>query len=104
MNDEQYIKLAIEEAKKSVEAGGAPIGAVMVKNGRMDSGQWMNMSAMPILLKHKSAQHSVHLTCGTLRHFQALSWLRIFSGSQTQSQPAHLRLTPAVGRKGTGKN
>lgn len=32
MNDEQYMKMAIEEAKKSVQAGGAPIGAVMVKN------------------------------------------------------------------------
>ncbi len=35
MNDEQYMKLAIEEAKKSVQAGGAPIGAVMVKNDQV---------------------------------------------------------------------
>lgn len=32
MNDEKFMKLAIEEAKKSESAGGAPIGAVLVKN------------------------------------------------------------------------
>jgi tRNA(Arg) A34 adenosine deaminase TadA len=30
--DEKYMRLAIVEAKKSVQAGGAPIGAIMVKN------------------------------------------------------------------------
>ena len=34
-NDEKYMRMAIEEAKKSVQAGGAPIGAVMVKNGEV---------------------------------------------------------------------
>lgn len=40
MNDEQYIKLAIEEAKKSVEVGGAPIGAVLVKDGEVVMTGW----------------------------------------------------------------
>lgn len=31
--DKKYMLLAIDEAKKSVQAGGAPIGAVMVKDG-----------------------------------------------------------------------
>lgn len=35
MNDEQFMKLAIEEAKKSQEAGGAPIGAILVKDGEV---------------------------------------------------------------------
>lgn len=34
-NDEDYMALAIEEAKRSVQAGGAPIGAVMVKDGEI---------------------------------------------------------------------
>ena len=32
-DDEKYMKTAIEEARKSVKADGAPIGAVMVKDG-----------------------------------------------------------------------
>ncbi len=39
-NDEKYIKLAIKEAKKSVEAGGAPIGAVLVKNDEVIATGW----------------------------------------------------------------
>lgn len=34
-DDEKYMLLAIEEAKKSVQSGGAPIGAVMVKDGQV---------------------------------------------------------------------
>jgi tRNA(Arg) A34 adenosine deaminase TadA len=33
--DEKFMKLAIQEAKKSVETGGAPIGAVLVKDGEV---------------------------------------------------------------------
>jgi len=40
MNDEHFIKLAIEEAKKSQQAEGAPIGAVMVKNGEVIATGW----------------------------------------------------------------
>ncbi len=40
MNDEQYIKLAIKEAKKSVEAGGAPIGAILVKDREVVMTGW----------------------------------------------------------------
>ncbi len=40
MNDEKFIKLAIEEAKKSQEAGGAPNGAVLVKDGEVISTGW----------------------------------------------------------------
>jgi tRNA(Arg) A34 adenosine deaminase TadA len=40
MNDEHYIKLAIEEAKKSQAAQGAPIGAVLVKNGEVIATGW----------------------------------------------------------------
>jgi len=39
-DDERFIKLAIEEAKKSVQAGGAPIGAVMVKDGKVIATGW----------------------------------------------------------------
>lgn len=40
MNDEHYIKLAIEEAKKSKAAEGAPIGAVLVKDGEVIATGW----------------------------------------------------------------
>ncbi len=33
MEDNQYLKLAVEQAKKSVEAGGFPAGAIIVKDG-----------------------------------------------------------------------
>ena len=39
-NDEKCIKLAIVEAKKSVEAGGAPIGAVLVKDEEVIATGW----------------------------------------------------------------
>lgn len=35
MTDEDYMRLAIEESKKSVDSGGAPIGAVMVKDSKV---------------------------------------------------------------------
>lgn len=35
MRDGRYIKLAIDEAKKSEKSGGKPIGAVMVRNGEV---------------------------------------------------------------------
>lgn len=35
MNDEQFIKLAIEEAKKCESIGGVPIGTVLVKDGQV---------------------------------------------------------------------
>ncbi len=35
MNDKQFMKLAILEAKKSEAIGGAPIGAVLVKDGKV---------------------------------------------------------------------
>ena len=37
MNDNQFLKLAIEQAKKSVELGGFPAGAVIVKDGKVIS-------------------------------------------------------------------
>ena len=37
MKDSDYIKLAIEQAKKSVDAGGFPAGAVIVKDGKVIS-------------------------------------------------------------------
>ena len=39
-NDEKFIRLAIEEANKSVQAGGAPIGAVMVKDNEIIATGW----------------------------------------------------------------
>lgn len=33
MNDKQYLKIAVEQAKKSVDGGGFPAGAVVVKDG-----------------------------------------------------------------------
>lgn len=35
MNDKDYLKLAVEQAKKSVEEGGFPAGAVIVKDGKI---------------------------------------------------------------------
>ena len=35
MNDKDYLKLAVEQAKKSVVEGGFPAGAVVVKDGKI---------------------------------------------------------------------
>ena len=35
MTDNNYIKLALEQAKKSVNAGGFPAGAIIVKDGKI---------------------------------------------------------------------
>ena len=40
MSDEQYMLLAIEEAKKSQQAGGAPIGAILVKDDNVIAQGW----------------------------------------------------------------
>ena len=40
MTNEQYMQLAIEEAKASVQAGGAPIGAIIVKDGHVIAKGW----------------------------------------------------------------
>lgn len=40
MTDEDGIKLAIEEAKKSEQSNGAPIGAVLVKNDEVIAVGW----------------------------------------------------------------
>lgn len=40
MNDEQFMRLAIREAKKSQGTKGAPIGAVLVKNGEIIATGW----------------------------------------------------------------
>ncbi len=40
MTDEEYMRLAIEEARKSESAEGAPIGAVMVKDGHVIATGW----------------------------------------------------------------
>ena len=40
MTDQDFMKLAIEEAKNSLTAGGAPIGAIMVKNGEVIAKGW----------------------------------------------------------------
>lgn len=37
MNDKDYLKLAVEQAKKSVDEGGFPAGAVVVKDGKVIS-------------------------------------------------------------------
>lgn len=37
MNDKNYLKLAVEQAKKSVNEGGFPAGAVIVKDGTVIS-------------------------------------------------------------------
>jgi len=37
MNDKQFLKLAIEQAKISVQKGGFPAGAVIVKDGKVVS-------------------------------------------------------------------
>jgi tRNA(Arg) A34 adenosine deaminase TadA len=37
MNDKDYLKLAIEQAKKSVDEGGFPAGAIIVKDGKVIS-------------------------------------------------------------------
>jgi tRNA(Arg) A34 adenosine deaminase TadA len=35
MNDKDYLKLAVEQAKKSIDEGGFPAGAVVVKDGKI---------------------------------------------------------------------
>jgi len=35
MNNKQFMKLAIEEARKSESIGGTPIGAILVKDGKV---------------------------------------------------------------------
>lgn len=40
MKDEKFMKLAIEEAKKSERADGAPIGAVLVKDKKIIATGW----------------------------------------------------------------
>lgn len=35
MNDKDYLKLAVEQAKKSVAEGGFPAGAIVVKDGKI---------------------------------------------------------------------
>lgn len=37
MDDKQYLKLAVEQAKKSVKEGGFPAGAIVVKDGKIIS-------------------------------------------------------------------
>jgi guanine deaminase len=40
MTDEQYMQLAIQEARESEKVGGAPIGAIIVKNGEVIAKGW----------------------------------------------------------------
>ena len=40
----------------------------------------------------------MHLTCGSLRHFQAFFWLRVFPASQAVSTLAHTQVTQTVRR------
>lgn len=35
MNDKDFLKFAVEQAKKSVEEGGFPAGAIIVKDGKV---------------------------------------------------------------------
>ncbi len=37
MNDKQYLKRAVKQAKKSVDEGGFPAGAIVVKDGKIIS-------------------------------------------------------------------
>jgi hypothetical protein len=50
------------------------------------------------LAKHKTAQHSVHLTGGILRHFQALSTPKQNPALEVLSTPAHPQVTQTVRR------
>jgi len=34
-NDENFMKIALEQAKKSYEEGGVPVGSIMVENGKV---------------------------------------------------------------------
>ena len=43
MNDRNFMKLAIAEAKNSLAAGGAPIGAIIVKDGEVMYG-WYGLA------------------------------------------------------------
>jgi len=40
MADEEFMRLAVEEAKKSEQSGGAPVGAVLVKDQRVVATGW----------------------------------------------------------------
>ena len=49
------------------------------------------------ILHHKTAQHSVHPTGGSLRVFKQFSWLEVGSVKMALSRPTHQRVTQAVG-------
>jgi hypothetical protein len=51
----------------------------------------------------RASQQSVQPTGGILRRFRAFFWLRAFSCSRSESQPAHQRLTQTVGQVGIYK-
>ncbi|MBI4767774.1 MAG: DUF2804 domain-containing protein [Deltaproteobacteria bacterium] len=48
--------------------------------------QWFWFSASG-LVSRQVAQHSVHPTCGSLRHFQAFSWLRFYTALRANPRP-----------------
>ena len=52
------------------------------------------------VLSKTTAQHSVHLTGGSLRVFRQFVWLGVGSGKVASSRPAHQRVTQTVGRRG----
>src|SRR3990167_2704024 len=56
MTDEHFIKLAIEEAKKSLAAHGAPIGAVLVKDDQVIATGWSMVGAKKDPVAHPETQ------------------------------------------------
>ena len=50
------------------------------------------------LAQHKTAQHSVHPTGGSLRVFREFAWLEVGSVKKALSRPTHQRVTQTVGR------
>ena len=71
MGDKDFLKLAIEQAKKSVEDGGFPAGAVIVKDGKVIS----EATSMGILL-HDPTSHAetaaIREACKKLKSFDLL--------------------------------
>ena len=45
------------------------------------------VNGLYFLFKWLAGYHSVHLTCGILRHFQAFFWLRVFPASKHCPRP-----------------
>ena len=66
MNHEQFMELALQEAEKAVKQGEVPIGAVIVKDGRVIAKahnmreQWLDATAHAEVIAIREACEKLH--------------------------------------------